>query len=375
MRVEQILWTRDGARTSERPEKLANSAQMVLAFGGTDCVRDPANFAAIRKAFPTAKIIGCSTAGEIHNNHVLNESLVVTACQFEHTALRLATIDLKQCGDSFEAGQQLSAMFPRQGLAHIFVLSDGLKVNGTELVNGMTKQLPRSVAVTGGLSGDGARFEETLVYADAPAKAGIVTALGFYGSRLKVGYGSQGGWDPFGPVRRITKSKGNVLYELDSQSALSLYRRYLGEHAADLPASGLLFPLHVRENENSTPVVRTLLGVDEKAQSMTFAGDVPQGSYVQLMYANCEGLIKGAQAAAETASRGSVELAVLISCVGRKLVFKQRVDEEVEAVRNVLGSETATTGFYSYGEICPFVHAGKCELHNQTMTITTFGEE
>ncbi len=239
--------------------------------------------------------------------------------------------------------------------------------------------MPPGVSVTGGLAGDGGRFEETLIYADAPARSGIITAVGFYGRYIRVGYGSQGGWDPFGPVRRITKSKGNVLLELDSQSALSLYKRYLGEHAANLPASGLLFPLHLQGDENSTPVVRTLLAVEERGQSMTFAGDVAQGSFVQFMHANCDGLTGGARGAAEAAchgpAEGKVQLALLISCVGRKLVLKDRVAEEVDAVRQILGPQVATAGFYSYGEICPFTHSGKCELHNQTMTVTTLGEE
>jgi hypothetical protein len=379
MQVEQILWTRDGAAMAGKPEKLGNSAQLVLAVGGTDAVRDRGNFDAIRKAFPSAKIIGCSTAGEIHAGSVLTESLVVTACEFEHTAVKVATVELSKCADSFDAGQTLATMLPRSGLAHVLVFSDGLKVNGSELVKGLTKHLPRAVAVTGGLSGDGARFEETLVYADAPATSGIVTEVGFYGSRIKIGYGSQGGWDPFGPVRRITKAKGNILYELDSQSALELYKRYLGEHAANLPASGLLFPLYLQGDENSTPIVRSVLSVDEKTKSMTFAGDTPQGGYVQFMHASGDRLIGGARSAAVRAVGGkepsAISLALLISCVGRRLVLEQRTAEEVEAVRDAIGPQAVTCGFYSYGEICPVSPAGKCELHNQTMTITTLGEE
>jgi hypothetical protein len=379
MHVEKIVLRSDGTRTDQHAQKLAQSAQLVFAFGGTDSVRNPATFTEIRQEYPGAKIIGCSTAGEIKGDRVFSDSLVLTAVEFEHTNLRLATVELSECADSYDAGRRLCALLPRRELAHVLVLCEGLKINGSELVKGLTKYLPPGVAVTGGLSGDGARFEETLVYADAPARSGIIAAVGFYGERIKVGYGSQGGWDAFGPVRRITKSKGNVLYELDSQSALSLYKRYLGEHAANLPSSGLLFPLHLQGDENSTPVVRTLLSVDEKSQSMTFAGDVPQGYFVQFMNADLEKLIAGANKAAQAATQGvgqtGAELAILISCVGRKLVLKERAREEVESVRKVLGPQAVTTGFYSYGEICPFSQGGKCELHNQTMTITTFAEE
>jgi hypothetical protein len=207
---------------------------------------------------------------------------------------------------------------------------------------------------------------------------GAVIAVGFYGERLRIGYASLGGWDPFGPERRITRSAGNVLYELDGRSALALYKLYLGDHAAKLPASGLLFPLSVRETAGAPGVVRTILAVDEETSTLTFAGDMPQGALAQLMKANFDRLIDGAVGAARTSYEAvggsSPDLALLISCVGRKMVLKQRVEEEVEGVRDVLGERTVLAGFYSYGEISPFTPDARCELHNQTMTITTFAE-
>jgi hypothetical protein len=214
---------------------------------------------------------------------------------------------------------------------------------------------------------------------DETLKDNMIAALGFYGNRLRVGFGSLGGWDPFGPERLITRSQGNVLYELDRRSALDLYKLYLGEHAKGLPATGLLFPLSLRMKTGETGVVRTILSVDEEEQSMTFAGDVPEGAYARLMKANFDRLIDGAIGAAQASYQAlgstSPHLAVLISCIGRKLVLRQRIEEEVEGVRDVLGDRTILTGFYSYGEICPFSTGAKCELHNQTMTITTFLEE
>jgi hypothetical protein len=264
------------------------------------------------------------------------------------------------------------------GLTHVLVLSDGLKVNGTELVRGLRGSLPGAVAVTGGLAGDGPDFLQTLVCSnDAPAE-GRVAAVGFYGERLRIGYGSLGGWDAFGPERLITRSRSNVLYELDGHSALELYKQYLGDHAAGLPATALRFPLALRSEQEGYSVVRTVLSIDEKEQSMTFAGDMPQGTYARLMKANFDRLIDGAAGAARAGLEGlgsfQPELAVLISCVGRKLVLKQRVEEEVEGVREVLGARPALTGFYSYGEICPHGAVTRCELHNQTMTITAFCE-
>lgn len=280
--------------------------------------------------------------------------------------------------NSFQAGEKLAQALPHKSLVHVLVLSDGQNVNGSELVEGMTKHLPPRVTLTGGLAGDGDRFKETLVLWDGPPASNTIAAVGLYGRRLKVGFGSLGGWDAFGPERLITRSAGNVLYELDHQPALALYKKYLGEHASELPASGLLFPLSLRSEEGES-VVRTILSFSEAEQSLTFAGDIPQGEYARLMKANFDRLIDGAVGAAQTSYEAiggiSPDLALLISCVGRKLVLKQRIEEEVEGVQEIMGKQTALAGFYSYGEISPFTPSAKCELHNQTMTITTFTEQ
>jgi hypothetical protein len=378
MQTEQRTWTAASGWKPAAPGSLGNSAQLVLAFGATSVWKDPQRFQEIKAAYPTAHIMGGSTSGEIAGTNVADDSLVTTAVHFEETQLKTAHIKMDNMEASFQAGEKLAAALDHTGLVHVFVISDGLKVNGSELVKGLTKNLPSGVAITGGLAGDGPRFKQTLVCLDSQPEEGQIAVLGFYGKRLKVGYGSMGGWDPFGPERLITRSKANILYELDGHSALALYKEYLGEHAASLPASGLLFPLSLRVKDNDTPIVRTILAVDDKAQSMTFAGDVAEGAYARFMKANFERLVDGASGAAKTSYEaiGSTapDLAILISCVGRKLVLKQRIEEEVESVRDVLGEGTTLAGFYSYGEISPFIPSAKCELHNQTMTITTFSE-
>jgi hypothetical protein len=328
--------------------------------------------------YPDAHLVGCSTSGEICGVQILDDSIVATALEFEDTTVRVARSCIANEDDSLRAGQRLAEQLPPEALSHIFVLSDGLKVNGSKLVEGLTGKLPDGVTITGGLAGDGTRFEDTLVVDGCNATSRIAAAVGFYGRRIQVGCASLGGWDPFGPERFITAASGNVLYELDGQSALALYKRYLGEHANELPASGLLFPLSVRDDEHDEPSVRTILAIDDARQSMTFAGDMPVGARARLMKANFDRLIDGATGAARSnfASIGSTppDLALLISCVGRRMVLKQRTEEEVEAVRDVLGPHVPLAGFYSYGEICPFRASTRCQLHNQTMTITTLSE-
>jgi len=374
MQTEQYVFT-DGNKEG----KLAGQADLVLVFGATKKIKEKGIIDLIKVSYPKACIFGCSTAGEIMGTHVLDDSLIVTAVSFSKSRVEGALVTGVSARDSYKAGTDLAMSLGRDDLKHVFVLSDGVNINGSELVRGLADHLPAGTTLTGGLSGDGDRFQETYVLLNAEPVRDAVGAIGFYSRNLKVGYGSQGGWDTFGPERLITRAKGNILYELDGKSALVLYKQYLGEHAKGLPATGLLFPLSLRINDSSSPVVRTLLSVNEKDQSMTFAGNMPENIYARLMKTNIERLIDGAVGAARTTSETcglvSAELAILVSCVGRKLVLKQRIEEEVEGVCDILGQKATYTGFYSYGEISPFNNGGICELHNQTMTITTLSED
>ncbi len=376
MKLEQKIWTE---KNGWEPAAFRSpDAQLVLIFGGTKQMSDASWFTPLRKACPNAIFFGASTAGEIAGTRVYDDTLVATAITFGHTKLALASVQMDDVKDSIEAGERLASALPHEELVHVLVMSDGTKVNGSELVRGMFSALPKGIQVTGGLAGDGPRFEKTFIVAGETLASGSVAAIGFYGDRLNVGYGSLGGWDSFGPERKITRSEGNVLFELDGEPALDLYKSYLGEHAAGLPATGLFFPLNIqREGERET-LVRTIQAVDEEQRSLTFFGDVPMGATAQLMKANFDRLVEGAAGAARGSERllrqSNPELAILVSCVGRKIVLKQRTEEEVEAVQDVLGQHTVMTGFYSYGEISPTVPHGQCHFHNQTMTITTFSE-
>lgn len=364
---------------SSKPEEHLSPADCVLLFGSRTLLENTALLTTILAAHKGKIYSGCSTAGEIAGEYVHDETIVVTEIFFEKSSAEQVELSIDSFADSYSAGETLIRKLNKKGLRHVFVISDGLNVNGSELVRGLRNNCPQNVNITGGLAGDGQRFEKTLVLSgDGRACCNLITAIGFYGDSLKVGFGSHGGWDTFGMERLVTKSRANVLYELDGTPALELYKSYLGSLATQLPSSGLLFPLSLRYEADHQPVVRTILSVDEKDQSLTFAGDIPQGSYVRLMKANIDRLIDGAIIAAENTvnrhSSSSPEFSLLISCVGRKLVLKQMVEEEIEGVREILGTKSMFSGFYSYGEISPFTADAKCELHNQTMTITTLAE-
>ena len=379
MKTEQSIYSQSGGWIKKSNQDLCNLAQIVFLFGNKNLLKEQQHLDEVKTAYPLAEIVGCSTSGEIYGEEVFNENIVCTAVRFEKTTIEIVSERIESMEESFSIGEKLAEKLDKHQLIHIMVLSEGLNINGSELTKGLNSRLNNKVSVTGGLAGDQADFAETVIVHNKAGEKNLVLAIGFYGESLQVGYGSMGGWDSFGVDREVTKSKANILYELDGHPALELYKRYLGEHASNLPSSALLFPLSLRSKTAETSLVRTVLSVNEVDGSMVFAGDIPQGEYVRLMKANFDRLIDGANDAAEMSKisleNSDPDLAILISCVGRKLVLKQRVEEELEIIREVIGARTTMAGFYSYGEICPIKPFEQhCELHNQTMTITVFKE-
>lgn len=361
------------------PGELDGPSTLVLAFGGWDLKDDPSPFRSIREAFPHSVILGCSTAGEIAGGTVQDNSIALAVTRFGKTCIRGAWTEVSGAGDSAAAGERLAAQLTDPGLTAVFVLSHGVEVNGTDLVHALAGALPEGVSISGGLAGDGARLASSWVLADGEPRVGVVSAVGLYGDDLEVGVGVAGGWNDFGPDRRITRSRGNELLELDGKPALDLYKEYLGEFAADLPGSALLFPLSIRRPGESGPsLVRTILAMDEDARSLTFAGDVPEGASARLMRTTNERLVHSAGVAGSTAMErvpgDRPALVVSVSCLGRRLLLGERSDEEVETVLEALPPGSAHVGFYSNGEIASGGCGGRSELHNQTITVTSFAE-
>ena len=376
MRTAILKWDGTGWGLASGAEPEA-AADLVLWFAAPALARDPQLYTALAGRFPRAVIAGCSTGGEIIGTEAVDQTAVAAVVRFDKAkvcGVRAAVLPGRSIA---ELGADLAEALIAPDLRGVYVLSDGIHVNGTALVDGLTGALPPDVVVTGGLAGDGADFGETRVGLNAQLGPRAVVAVGFYGEGLQMGWGSAGGWEAFGPVREITRSEDNILLELDGKPALELYKQYLGEAAAQLPGSALLFPLVIRPKPGSSyDVVRTIVGVDEARQALIFAGDVPLGWSAQLMRGSPDNLADGAEAAARQAGQDGVDkdsLALLVSCIGRKLMMGQRVSDEVESIGAVL-NEAATIGFYSYGEICPHGFTGACTLHNQTMTITLVRE-
>lgn len=376
MIVDDFSWTAAEGWTSQA----RSNADLVLYFGGRSVLEDGGRFAELKARYPKAHIVGCSTGGQIHGDDVEDDRLTGVALSFDRARVRLHAGRIGAAADSRACGAELGRTLRDDDLCGVLLFSDGLNVNGSDLAAGLVEEIGAAVPISGGLAGDGAHFSRTLVGADAPPAERVVAALGFYGDKLRLGHGSAGGWSVFGPRRAITKARDNVLYELNGEKALDLYERYLGpDDAKDLPGSALLYPLRISDPlDPAHDVVRTVLSVDRQCGSMTFAGSMPEGWSAQLMHGCSDRLVAGASEAARQARLdgpvAGAALALMVSCVGRRLLMGQGVVGEVEAASEALGADYKKLGFYSYGEISPHNVTRRSILHNQTMTVMTLAE-
>lgn len=378
--VSNIVNYNEGKWTGLDQQSLnKDKVQLVLVFAERNLIESGDISNVLKKEFKNAQIVISSTAGEINNKTAQENSAVCIAIEFEKTTTEIKTGNIKDYKNSIELGKEVASQMTSKGLKYIWLIADGNIINGDDLIKGIHKSISNDVIVSGGIAGDGDRFQKTLVGANDDVNEGNIVLIGFYGNHIKIGTGFQGGWDVFGPEREITKSDGNVLYEIDNENALDLYKKYLGKYAEELPSSALLFPISVKTEENDFFIVRTILSIDEKNKIMTFAGNIPQGAVVRFMKSNFDRLINAASDAATTAMADlgnniPADLAILVSCVGRKLVLSDRVEEELEAAIDNVSPGATVGGFFSYGEISPQLNHKLSHLHNQTITITTFAE-
>jgi hypothetical protein len=371
MQINQFRWSEKNGW--ESTPGFLTDADLVLIFADNAFFQTDDCYIQLHDMFPHAHIVGCSSSGNVLGVEISDGDIVATAVKFKSSKVLLASIDIEPGQNAREIGVHLMNKLNTPGLRHAIIISDGLLINGSELTNGLNRA---GIPVTGGLAGDGTRFGKTWVMANSPAKTGRIAALGFYGD-VTVKSGCSAGWKEFGADRIITKSNGNVVYEINDEPALDLYKRYLLEQADELPASGMRFPLSIQATQTDRALIRALLAIDETAKSLTFAGDMPQGHLCKLMHANLDSLIESAGLAAieaQPASQTEAGLCLLVSCVGRRLVMGQMTEDELDIVQEKLGGNTLITGFYSYGELAPFSEDMRCQLHNQTMTLTTIYE-
>jgi hypothetical protein len=240
MLVEDLRWT---PRTSWRTQRGSSGgrADLVLYFGDLEALQCGSRFAELRAAYPDARIVGGSATASILGAAKNERNVVAAAASFAGTRVSVAQRADVGGADSRACGEAIGHALAAPDLAGVFVLADGMRVNGSGLTAGLNHALGDACPVAGGMTSDCDRIE-ALVAADAPPASGVVAAVGFYGRSIRLAHGNACGWDAFGPRRRISRASGNVLFELDDKPAFALYERYLGEEISVAPARASFFP-------------------------------------------------------------------------------------------------------------------------------------
>jgi len=378
MRTAQCQWSSGTGWKPKPPGVLDSSAQLVLVFGDAAAAAAADGLESLGKLYPNAQLFGCSSAGEIQGMALSDGTLAATAIAFDHSRVVARGVTVSGAGGGFEGGVQAVSSLPQEGLRHVLILSPGNYLNGGDLVRGINSALPAGVTASGGFAGAGGQVHGSSVWCGGQPEGSTIAALGFYGARLKVGMGTGGGWRPFGPDRRITKSCNETIYEFDRRPALELYKQYLGEYAQGLPFSALRFPMGLRTCESDPWQVRVIVGIDESNGGLAFDCNIAEGAHARFLVGNAEHLVAGATEAAQLSQQElgvPSQLSIVVSCFGRRIVLGQQTEEELVAVRDILGSGAVLTGFYSYGEICGMAAGRQTGLYNQTLTLTSFAEQ
>ncbi len=374
MITTQLKWSND--EWIFLSENVTLNPQLCLLFGSRfEVEKEKTYITELKKLYPNAQIVTTSTAGNIFDEELLDDTILATCVEFTKTTIDTKVYSILNISEQ-KLGEQIATDFLKPDLANVLLFST-MGLNAGNLLNGINTIYKGKIPVSGGVAGDDLRFEKTLAGLNENITESQIVVIGFYSKNLVITHGSKGGWDRFGPIRKVTKCKGNILFEIDNKPVLDLYKEYLGDKAAELPSSGLLFPFAIIDDSTKEPVVRGIQNVDEDAKSLILYGDVVEGQSLQLMRANFDQLISGAAISAQETLANQLQkpnLAILVSCVARRIVLGQMTEEELVETKNVFGSNTAICGFYSYSEISPVVGDNACHLHNQTMTITTFFE-
>jgi len=322
---------------------------------------------------------GCSTAGEITKKGRFENTVVIQGLSWEHSdshAVVKVSPNRKPVSDltdAFALAQQL----PKVGLKAVLVFAPSANADAPSIVHGIKRAVGENVVVSGGLAGDGAQFESSAVYANGVLHSDGLVIVGIYGEAMSMVHGSAGGWRAFGGERTITSARNNWVDTIDNRPALEVYKEALGENAQYLPDNGLKFPFGIMTDScEKDGLIRAVLSIDEAAGAIELAGDIQDEKRIKFMRATSAELVHGAQQAAEKIQTAvtSSSLIFCISCVGRKLIMGEAVDDEIVAVQETLQSSDNLVGFYSHGEIGPFFSKKDCQVHNQTMTVTVLSE-
>jgi hypothetical protein len=367
---------------------------LCIVFASSEFDQDEV-IAGVAKGANDAPIIGCSTAGEITGSGVFTRSVVVMVVKSDtidfFTGLGENVSNGARQAGAFVAKETLDkAKNAGKELKVFIMLPDVLTGNGADAVRGALDVLGQHFPLVGGAAGDDFKFKQTYQYSDGRVVSGAIAAVGISGN-FTMGVGVRHGWMPIGLPRKVTKSEGSVVHELDGKPAVSIYEDYFGQKVDELREEPLArlaitYPLGLKLPDYSNEyLLRDPITVNEDG-SITCAAEIPMGSEVRIMIGSTEKAIEASEEAARNMmepfkqNNSTPKFVLMFNCIAREKLFAQKAIDEINAMSQVIGREVPMIGFYTYGEQAPLggeVHdLTKCnpKFHNETVVLFGVGE-
>jgi len=308
-----------------------------------------------------AIMIGSTTDGEIANGEFSRNTTVISFTQFENATLKYA-IDMNL--DSYTRGQNIASKLLKDDSKLFILFSEGLHTNGEEFLKGVQSKAP-NIKVAGGLAGDYASFQKTLVFTKDFILANGAVGVSINSKKLRVFNDYNFNWQKIGKKLTVTKAEGNVVFEIDGRRAVDTYKHYLGEKVIHkIPSICIEFPLLVEENNTLT--ARAVISASGDG-SLTFAANIKEGSEVYFGYGNPEEILKHTQTIPHQLQQFNPEAVFVYSCMARLHFIGPMINKELRP----LSKFAPMSGFFTYGE---FFSSSSNQFLNQTMTVVAISE-
>ena len=331
----------------------------------------------IYEKWPDLQLIGCTADGEFSSEcDYVEDSLVLTLFVSKNINIVSGFFDNTSTDPSKEYSQVLSEAVSRLGQKPklCILFSDVLKTNGETVMEQITMLTEGKLPIVGGISADSWRFDECKQFFNNISSATISPFLLLAGE-FDFSVGMDSGWEPIGEIGTVTKSEGNVLYEINHKPALEFYRDILGENTKPT----LELPIALYDEFGSFRFMRTTFeNYDRNTGAVTYLGNVPMNYKVRITMVNRESILAGAKSSIDQAIRTFPPnelpvIALCFTCSARRVLLGTRTIEESQIVREKIGDRIKFSGFYTYGEFCPISTKLFNEFHNETFVVVLLG--
>lgn len=327
-------------------------------------------------------LIGCSSAGEIVDENIYEKKISVLIMDINKSYYNLLYKEIREETNynSLQIlGTEIVDVYENPA---VLLFTGGMTLDGDEVVNQIKKAKKSDYPIYGGMAGDDLTFEHTFSFTNNWITKKGVVALVINNDKVKVQGKCVSGWEGMGTKHQITKSKGNILYEIDGKPALEVYKNYFHFHThfkKEVLENNDFFesitgqyPLIINRSDDYT-IMRSPLVSDFKNDAIVLAGSVIEGEFFQFGIAPDFELLEKTTESFKNLKKEmpKIDAALMINCKGRHTALGPEIIEEIEAIHKLW--QAPTVGFFSYGEIGNATN-GTCEFHNVTCTLATLTE-